>query len=252
MEITTRRKPTMSEEEFADFILNYPQINIEANFKIFKEKSEFEFPENGLFTLKWLAKTLKLIDELYYNNQLLAYISLLYGGLRISSHVNERETAGYVVENEGNGLELCLNQQLFIDLFATKEKISYHAAGLLCSNIFACLSQVLLHECIHLALTVLEKLGVHNDDRHHGQTFMKIAKRMLGHCNESHGLVKGLVHEESLCDIRKNLKIGQKCLVFFKCRFVDGKITDIYRKKVEVEIKGNRYVVHVGLVKNKV
>ena len=250
MYIFTKRQPTQNPKEFSEFILNYPKIDSKATYQTFCASSQKKFPENGKFELTWLARSVKFIDHLYYKNQLMAYISLLYGRLKIQSTVSEASTAGYVVENNEAGLDLCLNQKLFIDLFA-KKNISYHAAGLLCSDKFSCLSQVLLHECIHLALTVIEKLGFHDDNRHHGQTFMHIARNMLGHCDATHGLVAGLTHTESLCDIRKNLKIGQDCLVFFKCKFVDGKITDIFRKKVEVEIQGLRYIIHVGLIKNK-
>lgn len=248
MHLKTRREPTMTPEEFQYFMLHYPKVDTKAKYQEFEQSARLDFPEHGKFTMRWLAKTLKKIDEIYYENQLLPYISKLYGTLRISPMVDERVTAAFVVENDSDGLDLCLNQQLFIDLFNTPKR-SYHAGGLVCSSIFDCLSHVLLHECIHLALTVCEKLGLFDDSKHHGATFMKIAKRMLSQCDSLHGLVPGLIHEESLCSIRKNLYKGQPVFVFFKCRFVPAIVANFGRTKVEVEIDGTLYVVHIGLVK---
>ncbi len=248
MFITTKKLPTLTPIQFRDFLLNYPKIDTDKSFREYEMFAKDGFALNGKFSMKWLASTLKKIDDIYYRGQLLSYISQLYGKLLISGFVDEVQTAGFVVENNTNGIELCLNQRLFIDLFQDKDQ-SYHAGGLICTNIFSCVSQVLLHECIHLALTVCDKLGVYDDNRHHGKVFSSIARNMLGHCDTQHGLVHGLKHEESLCKIRSQLFPLQSVLVFFKNKFVPGVIQHIYRKKVEILINDVVYTVHIGLIK---
>jgi hypothetical protein len=246
MYITTPRKPDWTPEHFRDFLVNYPKIDTQASFHEYEEFAKQGFESK--FTMRWLAGVLRKIDELYYANQLLAFISQAYGKLYIKGFVDEVQTAGFVVENDEHGLELRLNQKLFLDLFEEGHN-SYHAGGLICDNVFHCVSQVLLHECIHLALTVCEKMGVYDDARHHGKTFAHIAKRMLGHCDTQHGLIKDLVHTTSLCDIKQTLVIGLHVLVFFKNRFVPAIIEKIYRKKVDVNISNSVYTVHIGLIK---
>jgi hypothetical protein len=248
MFVTTKKLPTLKPIQFRDFLLHYPKIDVDEKFKEYEIFAKNGFAIDGKFSMKWLASTLKKIDDIYYKGQLLSFISLLYGKLLINGFVDEIQTAGFVVENERNGLELCLNQKLFIDLFKDPDQ-SYHAGGLICTNIFSCVSQVLLHECIHLALTVCEKLGIYDDNRHHGKVFSSIAKKMLGHCDTQHGLVHGLNHEESLCKIRSQLHPSQKVLVFYKNKFVPGIIEHIYRKKVDIFINNIVYTVHIGLIK---
>jgi hypothetical protein len=250
MFITTKRKPTMTPVEFRDFLLNYPKIDVDAKFQEYEEFAQTGFAKNGKFSMKWLAHTLKKIDEIYYANQLLPFINVLYGRLLIKPVVDEVQTAGFVVENSDGDLELCLNQQLFIDLFEGNASKSYHAGGLLCSDRFSCISQVLLHEVAHIALTLCDKLGLYDDSKnHHGKFFMKLVRRMLNHCDSLHGLVPNLLHNHSLCENSKNLREYDEVLVFFKYRFVPCIIKRIFRKKVEVDIDGETYTVHMGLIK---
>jgi hypothetical protein len=250
MFITTKRKPTMTPVEFRDFLLNYPKIDVKAKFQEYEEFAKTGFAKDGKFSMKWLARTLKKIDEIYYANQLLPFINVLYGRLLIKPVVDEVQTAGFVVENSDGDLELCLNQQLFIDLFEGKDNPSYHAGGLVCKSRFECISQVLLHETVHVALTVCDKLGLYDDSKNnHGKVFMRLATRLFGHCDKLHGLVKDLIHRHSLCENSKNLREHDEVLVFFKFRFVPCIIKRIFRKKVEVDIDGETYTVHMGLIK---
>ncbi len=247
MYIATQRKPDMSPTDFRDFLLDYPKVDTDAKFEEYQTFAQEGFESK--FTMKWLAATLRKIDEVYYANQLMPFVSVSFGKLYIKGFVDEVQTAGFVVENSEHGIELRLNQKLFVDLFAGPDKYSYHAGGLVCDNVFHCVSHVLLHECIHLALTVCEKLGIYEDRVHHGKVFSKIAKRMLGHCHSQHGLVNNLIHTQSLCEIREHLVPGLRVLVFFKFRFVPGIIKNVLRKKVEVLIDGETFIVHQGLVK---
>jgi hypothetical protein len=249
MFITTRRKPTMTPVEFRDFLLDYPKIDVDAKFQEYEDFAKEGFAEDGKFSMKWLARTLKKIDEIYYKNQLLPFINLLYGRLLIKPVVDEVQTAGFVVENSEGDLELCLNQQLFIDLFEGNSQKSYHAGGLVCHDKFLCISFVLLHETAHIALTLCEKLGLYDDTRDHGRVFSRIVKRAFGHCDYKHGLIKDLIQNHSLCENSKNLREFDKVLVFFKYRFVPCIIKRIFRKKVEVDIDGEIYTVHMGLIK---
>jgi hypothetical protein len=250
MFITTRRKPTMTPIEFRDFLLHYPKIDVDAKFKEYENFAKEGFAEDGKFSMKWLARTLKKIDEIYYKNQLLPFINLLYGRLLIKPVVDEVQTAGFVVENSEGDLELCLNQQLFIDLFEGNSQKSYHAGGLLCSDRLSCINQVLLHEVAHIALSLCDKLGLYDDStNHHGKIFMQLVKRMLNHCDSLHGLVPSLFHDDSLCSLKSKLREFDNVLVFFKFRFVPGIVKRIFRKKVEVEIDGETYTVHMGLIK---
>ncbi len=250
MFVTTKRKPTMTPIEFRDFLFHYPQINVDETFKEYKKSAQNGFAKDGKFSMRWLAYTLKKIDEIYYKNQLLPFVNMLYGRLLIKPVVDEVETAGFVVENSDGDLELCLNQQLFIDLFEGQDNPSYHAGGLVCRDRFSCISQVLLHETVHIALTLCDKFGLYDDSRNnHGKVFMRLATGMFGHCDKLHGLIKDLIHSKSLCENAKNIREYDEVLVFFKHRFVPCIVKRIFRKKVEVEIDGETYTVHMGLLK---
>lgn len=247
MYVQTKLKPTITRQQFKSLILEYPKLDIDAKLRDLEISVREKFPENGKFTLVWLAKTLEKIDELFYCGQLLRFICDTFGSLRISETVDEERTAGYVVINDEDELELCLNQELFMDLFQDSNK-SYHAGGLLCSSMYECLTQVLLHECVHLALTLFERWQMYDDPRDHGKVFMGIVRNMLGHCDSQHGLVPDLVHTESLCETRKHLKVGDKVQVFFKMKYVPAIIFSIQKKFVEVNISGDIYRVHFGLI----
>lgn len=250
MFVCTDLGPTIGREQFCDLILRYPKWSREEQQQRYDELTRCvrdRFPENGRFTLKWLAQTLSKIDELYYCGQLIRFLCQEFGGVHVESTVDEEKTAGYVVVNPDQQLELRLNQDMFIDLFEQPDR-AYHAGGLLCANRYECLMQVLLHECVHLALTLFEKQGLYRDARDHGKQFMHIVRNMLGHCDSQHGLVPDLVHSESLCETKKQLKPGDNVKCFFKGRYEPATVLGVHKKFVEVNVRGKPYRVHFGTI----
>lgn len=230
--------------------MNYPKWTHEEQQARYDELTRCvrdQFPDHGRFTLKWLAKTLGKIDELYYCGQLIRFLCQEFGGVHIETAVDEAKTAGYVEINSQKQIELRLNQSMFIDLFQESNP-GYHAGGTLCTNSYECMIQVLLHECIHLALTLFEAQGLVKDAREHGSQFMNIARNMLGHCDSQHGLVPNLVHTESLCEIKKQIQVGDRVACFFNGRYEPATILAIHKKYVEVDIFDQAYRVHFGLI----
>lgn len=205
------------------------------------------FARRDKVTLETIEPIFKLIDKLWFDNELVPKLTQEYGGINVHLEVDEVRIAGYVLETS-NGIGLYLNASLFKNLFANGET-GYHTGGLLCTDKLKCLLHVVLHETIHVVLTVCEHMGKYKDVRHHGKDFNRITNHLFGHTDSKHGLIVGLNHAYDLETIKKSIRVGQKVNIFLNSRFVPGKVTKRGSSRVDIDTGKDIYSVHMGLVK---
>jgi hypothetical protein len=223
--------------------------HIQRKFQELRTFAKRTFPKKGNFKLEWLKKILLKIDAIWYHDQLFRVISKLYGSMELSLDVDERKIAGYVLE-EGESIGFHINRPLFMSLFPSSDT-GYHVGGLVCKDQLECLLHVVLHETVHVALTICEKWKVQEDIEHHGETFLKIIRNMFGHTDSQHGLVLGLSHDLTLQEIRTRLKVGQNVQFFINDHWETGRVVKMSTKEIAVRQDLTKIVhaVHPGLIR---
>lgn len=224
---------------------------IDRRYHTLRKWAVKRYPKSGCFDLKWFSGLLQQIDRLWYHRRLLKELTRVYGGLTLSMDVDEERIAGYVQESaDGRHIALHMNRNLFASLFGQQE-YGYHSGGLLCENKLDCFLHVLLHESLHLLLTLCDRDGHRKDTQHHGGTFMRVLRNQFGQVDPQHGLLPGYNQYDDLKTIKKHLRRGQLVEIFFKGSWQKGKITRIGRKWVDVLCAktSKTYVVNAGLIR---
>jgi hypothetical protein len=219
-----------------------------ATLETFAKKS---FPKNGCFSMTWLSEVIVEIDELWYKGQMLPKLDQVYGGLHLYVDAPEAKIAGYVLEKaDKSEISLHMNRDLFAALFQKQER-GYHSGGILCEDRLICLLHVLLHETVHLILTLCDKLGYRADIRDHGKDFNKIIKNLFGQTDPQHGLIVGFEQFHDLNTIRQHIKINSLVEVFLDGQWLPAKVQRKGTKWVTVLCTKNKqsYTVHTGLLR---
>jgi hypothetical protein len=220
-------------------------------YDIQKASDKFEslttFARKGKVTLQRIEPIFKMIDKLWFDGELIPKLTKVYGGINVHVNIDKTVVAGYVIESAG-GIDLFLNSELFDSLFKNGET-GYHTGGLLCTDKLICLLHVLLHETVHVVLTLCESMGKYKDVRHHGKDFDRITNHLFGHTDSKHGLIVGLNHAYDLDTIKNSIRVGQKVNIFLDFRFVEGKVTKRGKSRVDIDTGKDVYSVHMGLVK---
>jgi len=208
------------------------------------------FPESGCFTLDWLGEVLVTIDHLWYDGLLLPGVYRAYGGLHLYLDNAETRVAGYVKETgDKKTVSLHMNRDLFAALFQQQEA-GYHSGGLLCQDRMVCALNVILHETVHLALTLCDKLGERPDLRDHGKEFNRIVKNMFGHTDAQHGLIPGYEQFHDLATIRRSLRAGSRVEVFVDGAWEPCRVNRKGYKWTSVTTEqGRDLTVHAGLLR---
>lgn len=224
---------------------------IRQKVQALEEFSEEEFQSNhGCFTLEWLRDVLRKIDELWYNCNLMKEVTKVYGGLYIHSVIDEIKVAGYVMESDDRkSIYLRMNRNLFHSLFNNNEN-GYHSGGLLCKNKLNCFLHVLLHETVHIVLTLCDRTGHRKEGRDHGKDFNRIVKNLFGQTDAKHGLIQGYDQYHDLVYIKQQLQPGKPIQVFIDGDWLSGHVKQKKTKWVDVECdNGESYTVHAGLIR---
>ena len=236
--------------------LSVAEVN--RRFETLKKFSKMNFPKDGCFAIEWLSTVVKRIDELWYDAALLPQLTAAYGGLRLSmeeeksSRSNER-VAGYVTES-GNRkhITLHMNRNLFATLFNSirNPKSGFHSGGLLCKERLVCFLHVLLHETVHLVLTLLEKVGFRKDIRDHGKDFNEIVLNLFGQTDSQHGLIRGYEQFDDLNTLKKTIHKGSKVEIFVNEKWLPGVVEKKGYKWLMVRTEDKkRLKLHVGLLR---
>lgn len=229
---------------------------IDRRFQALKDSAKGAH-QDGCFEVEWLRETVETIDRLYYKGLLLPMINRTYeDGLEVEIETGERQVAGYVMESpDRHRLILSMNRRLFHDLFLPDRKPrgdrGYHSGGLLCRSRLDCFLHVLLHETVHLALTVLERSDFREDARDHGKEFSGTVRRLFGQTDAQHGLIDGFEQARDLDDIRKHVRPRQRVEVFVNGGWSPAVVSKVGRKWVYLTLdrRAERLKVHLGLVR---
>jgi hypothetical protein len=239
----------MNESDWCDTILTTKLTKKEIQDRVLEieQFSRESYPEDGCFSIKWLRQVVYKIDELWYGSQMMPTLDREYGGLVISIDSGEEKVAGYIQEVD-DSIVLHMNRDLFYSLFKKREK-GYHSGGLLCSDRLVCMLHVLLHETVHIILTLCEKLGHQSNIRDHGKAFNQIIRNLFGQTDSQHGLIPGYSQDHDLDTIKQRVRKGSIVDVFMNNQTSRGKVVYRGRKWVEVDCGSVVYKVHIGLIK---
>jgi len=181
-----------------------------------KAEAGRRFPRDGCFNLPWMRRALAAVDRVWYGGLLLPALTKVYGGVRLVLETPHRSISGYVLEcgeRDQPSISLQLNRELFHSLFRVEEP-GYHSGGLLCRDRLECCLHILLHETMHLAISVCQWRGVLPAEDDHGALFQRCVRARFGHTDSLHGLVPGLGHRQSLGDLRSRIRAGERAELF--------------------------------------
>lgn len=225
-----------------------PQL-VEQRLTQLYNDAKHGYPQDGCFPKPWLLNTLQSIDRLWYDNQLLEQLRSTYKRFEVHlDKVPSTEDAAFVHESSPNVIALHINRVLFNGLFRRKER-GYHSGGLLCQNRLKCFLYVLLHETVHLLLTLCDRLGLHDDSKEHGQEFRKIVKRQFRQTDSQHGLIDGYDQTHSLDQIKVWCRSNDEVEVFINQRWEHGRIEKRGSKWYHVRVGDATFRTHVGLLR---
>jgi hypothetical protein len=227
---------------------------IQERIHTLEEWAEKTMPSDGRFALKWLGTLVQKIDDLWYDSKLLSALMKSYGGLKIRMDVNEPTIAGYVVEShDRSSIRLHMNRDLFIDLFDRKTNTSYHAGGLVCRTRFNCFLHVLLHETVHLLLTLCDKTGEVKETSHHDKNFQTVIRNWFGHQEQQHGLIDGFHPQHDMNTLKAYVRKGALVEAFENGNWIPGRVVQRGSKWIVVKECCKRQPrllqLHIGLLR---
>lgn len=226
-----------------------PKQAIQTKFTELERFARKTFPETGCVDLPWLGRVIRKIDKLWYDDRLIESLDQVYGGLELTVTVNDPKVAGYVWESEdGSHISLHMNRDLFAALFGANEH-GYHSGGLLCRDKLVCMLHVLLHETVHLVLTLCDRLNLRPDVRHHGKDFNQIVKNLFGQTDSQHGFLPGYNQYHSMEELRELIRPGLHVEILLEGQWQPAVVEVKGRKFATVSCKTRRYKVNHGLLR---
>jgi hypothetical protein len=211
--------------------------------------------KGGRINLQLLWKMLADVDKMWFSGKLIPGLSDTYANVELAVHDNSdgnRGIAGFVLLHRNGTIEMSFNEPLFAGIFK-KNEYGYHAGGMLCRSRFDCFMHIMLHETVHLALSLCETLGYWNDSDPHSARFQEICASFFGHTNHNHGILIGFNQTLPLAKIKDNVKVNQKVRVFVTeddgtRKFKDAVILRKGKQRAEVLLAGKKMAVHYGLI----
>jgi len=183
---------------------------IKRRVSLLRTNAEKGFPESGCFELEWVGDCVREIDRLWYKSRLLPALTKRYGGLLIKYHRpkkggSDEGIAAYVEEtHRGRRINLFVNQHMAGVLFAKGQR-GYQSGGLLCKDKLQCFLYVLLHESLHLVLTLCERCGLRNDEDFHGPEFQAAVHNLFGQTDVRNGMLADMEHHHDLETTRREI-----------------------------------------------
>lgn len=231
-----------------------PKKKLKEIYKSILTWSHKNFPSNGKFRVQDLQRVIEKIDNLWFQNKLIQEIKDNYDKFELLTHSkedSELRIGGWVSESTTRKkITLFMNQKLYTILFTEGSK-GYHAGGLVCNSKFLCFLHVLLHELVHIILSICDKQGHRPDEKHHSKEFQKMVLHLFGHTSPKHGLIYGYSQTLSLAEIIKRIKRGVKAEAFVNGTWIYGEIMQVTNNKVTIkELQtSNYYSIEYGLLR---
>lgn len=210
--------------------------------------SRKEFPSNACFSHEWLVDVLIKIDELWYKNQLFKNLQNNYTHLEIYFDTIDNEQDAAYIHDKKSTISIHINRNLFNSLFENNER-GYHSGGLLCNDRLICFLHVLLHETVHILLTLCEKIGIADDKHIHGKKFQNLVKNFFGQTDTQHGLIRGYDQTHDLNDIHEYCKNHTKIDIFLNEKWHSGSVIKKQGKMYHVKVNNDIFKTHAGLLR---
>lgn len=233
------KKKTISKDEY------------DKRFSKLYKFAKRQFPKDGHYQTIWLVKVFEKLDSLWYDNKLVDETIYYFGKFGIRACTEETKAGGYVEPFEDK-LCLVLNRSLFKKLFQ-KGETGFHAGGCICNDRVHCLLNVLLHESLHVFLSICEKSDLVQENQYHGKLFKKLLYNLFLQKDTRHGLIPGLQKEYTLEKEKELLKkrVGQRVKLFQPSnhKHVTVTLEKVMTKFAWVKLKNDRLKVHIGLLK---
>lgn len=228
---------------------------VDKNIATLQRKYEKKVFKRGKIQISVVKKMLVDVDKMWYQGRLLKGMRKVYSSFILSTHDSSGSNAGvagFVVVHEDDSIELSFNEPLFAGIFGKKEK-GYHAGGLLCTSRFDCFMHIMLHESVHLALSLCETLDYWDDADPHSPKFQFICKNFFNQTDHNHGIMIGFNQTMPLNKIKATVKPGQKVRVFTirpdgTTQFVDGSIVSVHPSGALVKMNNVKKMMHYGLI----
>lgn len=213
------------------------------------------FPVSGCFTPTWLKKVVNQADKMWFDDQLMANINKAYKSHDLLPRLmnDDDNVAGFVVENKNkNKITLRMNCKLFSNLFSNGEH-GLHAGGNVCTTKLRCFIDVLVHEMVHMFLTLCETINIREDKIHHGKLFNKLTRELFSHTSSRHGLINKYDQTHSIGELKKLVHPGLSCTVFINNKFMPCKVVKKGYHNIIVQLDHNKrlFKVYIGLIKLK-
>lgn len=233
-----------------------PSEVIQARFRQLHSYAQetLVFPQDGCFSMTWLKKIIHQADQLWFQNVLLKLVVEAFGGLELRFEEPEQHNvAGYVYEDpERQKLSLYMNRDLFHRLFENRsKKSSYHAGGRVCQDRLSCFLQVLLHELLHVVLTLMQHHGMRVDVQEHGKDFNKLVRNQFDHIESQHGLLPGFEQVLDIHQIRQCIADGDVVEVFLDQKWHQALVLKKGLRYVSVRLAYDKrqFKLNMGLVR---
>ena len=201
------------------------------------------------WTDKWLYKIIKKIDEIWYQRKLIEFLKRMYAKVECEFVSDSLHIAAFVSDDDSTDgvVGLYVNKDLFAVLFKDGDT-SYHAGGLVNLDNLGCLLHILLHESVHLLLSLCKKVNYRNKKEHHNQLFRRLIRTMFGHQSHKHGLIRGLNPTMDVSELCKYLHVDAEVYIFLPSerRLAKGRVEKITYRHNEINY------VHLNLGHTKV
>lgn len=212
------------------------------------------FPEDGCFSMEWFRAIIAHADELWFQHVLIKLVNEVFGGLELRfQEPEEANIAGFVYEDIARRkLSLYMNRDLFHRLFENRaKKSSYHAGGRVCQDRLSCFLQVLLHELLHVVLTVMQHYGMRVDVQEHGKDFNQLVRNQFDHIESQHGLLPGFDQVLDIHQIRKRIAQGDVVDVFLNQAWHQALVLKKGTRYVTVRLAYDKkhFKLNMGLVR---
>lgn len=214
-------------------------------------------------SIKDVKATFKIIDEIYFYNEISKRIKLMGAKLEFDASNRLSCTAGFceykykkILDEITNSyiliwnFKLTMSSKIITNLFKNNEKI-LKINGLKCKNRLECYINLFEHEIIHLLMIIycFEKSKEYGG---HNKTFVNIVYNLFGHTDYKHQLLCGDAeqNEQDTSKFKDILKIGDIIITkTIKGEKKEGEIINLTSKYVYIKLaNGKIYGYLYGLI----
>tara|TARA_B100001248_G_scaffold120769_1_gene90317 strand:+ start:1740 stop:2708 length:969 start_codon:yes stop_codon:yes gene_type:complete len=237
------------------------QDEIDKNNKIIYSYllKELKIPNFKNISSNLVKKTFKIIDKVYFNNNISKRITETNSSLTFSVSNKLTTTAGrcdyrYWLDENKNFLygnyDIKISKPIIENIFSKKEK-SLKINGLSCFDRLECYINLFQHEIIHLLINLFcYEEGVNQGG--HTNVFKSIVYNLFGHTDYKHLLLSGDSKELEELELfnRTNIEIGDYVISkSIKNNTFEGYVFKLTKNYVYFELNDKRQGIRYDMIK---